>query len=334
MRPQDSAGSSSKPDKHGVDWVFVALNTLIYARHPYLTWRFRQKVGYFPNVALPLRYHEKIYWRKVFDRNPAFCDFCDKLKTKAWFRRKLPSLKVVEPLWTGMELDGEAMKLLSGGQVVLKGNHGSGFNIFPNDISKGMAFVRKSTHRWMSRNFARRYYQPAYRNAERILLIEPLIRNDGHPLVDYYVRAAMGKVLVVSVLTDAKRDGQKYGYFDEAARRLSKLEPANSSNTLPPGFVPPATFAEAMAHARELSRGFDYLRIDFMSCENELYAGEITVYPNAGLTWSKEDAATDINARTNAGWDLLDSHFFSAQHLPGMERYRARLAAALRDEMT
>lgn len=276
------------PDQRRVYWVFVALNVFIYARHPYLTWRFRQKVGYLPDVALPRRYHEKIYWRKVFDRNPAFCDFCDKLKTKAWFRRNVPSLKVVEPLWTGTGLEGEAAKLLAGGHVVLKGNHGSGFNLFPDDISRGMAFVRKSARRWMSRNFAWRYYQPAYRDAERVLLIEPLIRNDGEPLVDYYVRAAMGKVLVVSVLINAKRDGQKYGYFDEAGRRLAQLEPANSKNTLPPDFVPPDTYAAAMAHARELSRGFDYLRIDFMSCGKDLYAGEITVYPNAGLTWAKD----------------------------------------------
>ncbi len=110
---------------------------------------------------------------------------------------------------------------------------------------------------------------------------------------------------------------------------MAQLEPANSKNTLPPDFVPPDTYAAAMAHARELSRGFDYLRIDFMSCGKDLYAGEITVYPNAGLTWAKDDPATDINALTNAGWNLLNSHFFTARHSPAMAHYRRRLAAAL-----
>jgi hypothetical protein len=326
---QVTDASSSRLEKPDSDRLFRAVNTLIYASHPYLTYRFKDKVGYYPNVACPRRYHVKVYWRKVFDRNPAFPVFCDKLQTKAWFRQRVPSLNVVEPIWIGTELDKTALDMLAGAQVVLKGNHGSGFNLFPADFSKGMPHVGKATQRWMSRNFARRYYQPAYRRAERTLFIEPLISNGGAPLVDYYVRAAMGKVLLVSVLINAKRDGQKYGYFGEAAKRLTHLEPAWSRNTLPPDFVPPPTFAAAMAHAREISREFDYLRIDFMSTRLELFAGEITVYPNAGMTWADDNPANDINAVTSAGWDIRNSHFFSQQQPSILELYKHRLATAL-----
>jgi hypothetical protein len=196
-------------------------------------------------------------------------------------------------------------------------------------LAKGLPFVKKTTRRWMSRNFARRYYQPAYRNAARVLLIEPLVASIGAPVFDYYVRASMGKVLVVSVLTNAKRDGQKYGYFDECARRLPHLEPCGSKNTLPPGFVPPGSFSEAMEHSRRASRDFDYLRIDFMSDGERLYAGEVTIYPNAGMTWADENPATDINALTNEGWDLRNSHFFKTRQPAYIEFYRRRLAAAL-----
>ena len=330
MRTDDIGETSINCDAPTSDRLFLAVNLMVYVRHPYLTYRFRQKVGYYPDVAFPRRYHEKIYWRKVFDRNPLFADFSDKLKTKAWFSNNFPSLAVVPPLWTGTRLDAAALALIAKGDVVLKGNHGSGFNLFPADFAKGMPFVKKTARRWMSRNFARRYYQPAYRTADRVLFLEPLIRHDDAPVVDYYVRAAMGKVLAVSVLINAKRDGQKYGYFDEAGRRLAHLEPRTSKNTLPPDFVPPANYAAAMAHARLISREFDFLRIDFMSNGQELYAGEVTVYPNAGMTRADDNPATDINALTNEGWDLRNSHFLS-QRNPSffLEHYKLRLGAAL-----
>ncbi len=90
------------------------------------------------------------------------------------------------------------------------------------------------------------------------------------------------------------------------------LEPATSKRTLPPQFMPPATYAVAMRHARQISRGFDYLRIDFLSTDSELYAGEITIYPNAGLTLAKGDPSTDINELTNVSWDLRKSDFFKS----------------------
>jgi hypothetical protein len=309
--------------------LFLAVNAFIYLRHPYLTYRFRRKVGYFPDVALPLRYHEKVYWRKVFDRNPAFEAFCDKLKTKAWFRAKLPGLKVVETLWTGRRLDGAAMAILADRNTVLKGNHGSGFNLFATDRDKGTQHIDKTVRRWMARNHARRYYQPAYRNADRLLLIEPLVGNGENPVVDYYVRAARGRVILVSVLVNTKRPDQRFGYFGERGERLTRMEPNDSSYTLPPDFELPATYAAAMAHAREFSRDFDYVRVDFMSAGDELYAGEVTIYPNAGLTYAGNDPATDLNAATNLFWDLRNSHFFEARHWGIVERYKHGLKAAL-----
>lgn len=48
------------------------------------------------------------------------------------------------------------------------------------------------------------------------------------------------------------------------------------------GFVAPPQLAQAVAHAASLSAGVDFLRVDFLAGESELYLSEIPLYPASG----------------------------------------------------
>ena len=62
---------------------------------------FRKVVGYGPNIAFPSRYHDKMLWRKIFDHNPLFVTFCDKLATKEYVRARAPGIRMPATLWVG-----------------------------------------------------------------------------------------------------------------------------------------------------------------------------------------------------------------------------------------
>jgi hypothetical protein len=294
-----------------------------------MTIKFRKRVGYFPNIARPKKYHEKMYWRKIFDRNPLFIIFGDKQKTKQFFHEKIPELEIIWPVWCGKKLDGAAYKLLDN-KHVLKANHGSGRNLFPDKLGNGQKYIEKIAARWMKTAYGKKKLEWAYQNAERYLYIEKIIKNDSGNLMDIYIRAAMGKILQVSVLINNKTDISKFGYFNEHGERLSKYE-LPGKYALPTDFSLPANFNEAISHARKISTDMDYVRVDFMSTGEQLYAGEITVYPNAGLTRAKKDPDSDMNELTNKGWDIRNSYFFRCEHHWLLEYYKSALLSELSD---
>lgn len=302
---------------------FAGINAWLYVRHPYLAAKFHRKVGYWPDIAFPRRYHEKIYWRKVFDRNPMFSMFCDKLKTKDYVKTKLPSIGVPETIWSGTSFNRDVYKLLTVDSII-KANRGSGYNLFPDQHAKGFGLTKKTVMRWLRRNYGERKLELAYRDAERKIFIEKMITIPELEPVDYYVRATDGIVLVTTILVNNKRSGKRVGYFDEAGKRLVQME-GESDFWLPRSYQVPATYQKTMEAARILSEGIDFARFDFLSSGKRLYAGEITVYPNSGMTRHKGDPVTDMNAFVNQFWDLRKSYFFVASHSGLMAAYRDAL---------
>ena len=70
--------------------------------------------------------------------------------------------------------------------------------------------------------------------------------------------------------------------------------------------VPDGFFA-ALAHAKELSRGVDFARFDFLVDGPRVWAGEITVFPAAGYA----DLRPEETALVTDVWDLRNSWFFT-----------------------
>jgi hypothetical protein len=98
-------------------------------------------------------------------------------------------------------------------------------------------------------------------------------------------------------------------------------------------YRPPDTLYEAVAAARILSKGIDYARFDFFSIDGELFAGEITVYPNAGLVRANDNPDTNIDALTNLRWDLRKSDFMTSPREGRLIAYRALLDRCWRDRL-
>ena len=83
------------------DLIFSLWRARALLRHPVLHWKYARRMKRIPDTALPKTYSERMLWRKLFDRNPLFVTFADKLATKAWIAARCPDLAVPQTLWTG-----------------------------------------------------------------------------------------------------------------------------------------------------------------------------------------------------------------------------------------
>jgi len=87
---------------------------------------------------------------------------------------------------------------------------------------------------------------------------------------------------------------------------------------LPEGVEIQPGYQRAVACTEKLSRGVDYARFDFMWNGRELYGGEITIYPAAGVGAIKNPVT---HAAIMDGWDLSCSHFLRTTHSGLMQLY-------------
>lgn len=306
-------------------FFFFIVNALIYLRHPFLALRYRRRTGRFANVANPSDYRELIFWRKIFDRNPLFGVLCDKLACKDYIRSKTPDLPVAKTLWTGKRFDREAYRLFTE-DTVLKANHGSNLNLAFDGRVRDFDEVRRLTDKWMRKDHHRNNFQHAYGLFDKTLFLEESLRRPGREFVELHVRVSVGKAILLSAATAQKTEDESFSYFELDGARRDDLGAHLESDPLPPDFTLPDTFRDAIRFAEKLGEDIDYARYDFYCVGDDLYGGEITLYPAAGLA-TGASGATD--AILSAHWDLRASYFFRTTGNALIEAYK-RL---LRDEL-
>ena len=263
--------------------IFAATNCLLYLRHPRFVLRYFGKQRQWPNLACPSSMAELIQWRKLFDRNPVFPVFADKLRSKDWAKQRCPELGIPETLWVGDRPE-DIPDDLVGPDVVIKTNNASSQNFFPERERMSRLGLNKTVRRWLAgrlrsswREFRKGTREWASWPVERKLFVERLVR--GKPLVDISVRASDGVGFLVTCATDFKTEASRVGFFWPDGTRINYgAGPSGLDSTS----VVPSHMRRAIACAADLSLGFDYLRIDFLAVDEGLYLSEITLYPASG----------------------------------------------------
>lgn len=307
------------------------LNIPLYRRHPRQVMIFRKVVGYRPNIAFPTRYHDKMLWRKIFDLNPLFVTFCDKLATKEYIRERAPAIRMPATLWVGDSARDIPQELLRN-KVVIKCNHGCNFNFFWEPGVSSLQEVDRATKIWMEETYGEWNMEWGYFQVPKRIFVEEFLETDGE-LADINVRCADGKPLLASVILNNKTDRMTFGYFNADGSR-SELDRLTNHTFYKSGqirgdYAVPPSFHHAVHHAVELSRGVDYARYDFMTNGESLFAGEITVYPASGVSPATPQGEKGSDTLVEDSWDLRSSWFLTSKQKGWRRAYAWLLAQAL-----
>jgi hypothetical protein len=315
-----SAPASTLLHRHRL--VLGVTRLWLILRHPLMHARFMRKMGYFPNPALPSSYAEKIMWRKIFDRNPDFVTFTDKLAAKDFVAARAPGLPVPRTLWDGIRIEDVPEELLAG-DVVIKSNNDCGSNIIIRQGNPAPADLLSRTREMM--RIRKRKEEWAYGPVEPRLFIEEWLPLDHHGVPsDVKVYVAGGKV--ANIWMADKLEGQSLtldaaGNFapgrDSGYPRADQALPYSAASTL--------LGREAAGLAEAIAGDSDFLRVDFLVSEGRLFAGELTVYSSSGY---ERLANPGLEAELTAAWDLRRSHFLRTAHRGLARVYAEALAAA------
>lgn len=246
----------------------------------FIYWVFYRRTGTRLCLNPPVTFSEKIQWIKLRDRNPKYANLADKYAVRDYVRRTIGEFYLI-PL-VGVWERPEQIPFASLPEAfILKGTHGSGWNIIcPDRDSIDVDSVRSSLHGWLSSDYYEVGREWVYKGIPpRIIAEELLITEDGSDLKDYKFFCFNGEPKYIQVDIDRQTDHRRLFYDLNWKRMPFSLGYPPSAE----GVLPPENLQDMIAVARKLSEPLRFARVDLYSHGGRTLFGEITFYPGNGM---------------------------------------------------
>lgn len=262
-------------------WLRSAQSDRKYAEQMY-----RKSMGKELDLVNPMRYDEKVWWLKLYNRDPMLTLCSDKYRVREYVRDcgyediLIPQLGVYD---NAKEIDFSKFTE----ETLLKCNHGSGSNFF---ISPKAELDEKQIR--MKLNFAlkQKYYRLSrewnYKNIEPKIVAEKVMRDrNGKLPLDYKFMCFDGEpkllFLDLALLHDDGSYDNSYprNIYDMDFQLMPIWETRENA---PYPVEKPENFERMVEIARKLSEPFAHCRVDLYNLDGKIYFGEITFYHGGG----------------------------------------------------
>ena len=236
---------------------------------------------YWPNFKNPKSFSEKIWHRKLYNRDPLLTLVSDKLLVRDYIAKHNGVNYLIPLLWQGdnpadIPFDNLPEKF------VIKANHGCGYNIIVQDKMKlDKEKTKQRLSAWLNENFCQDTGTGiawAYKNIKPAIIVEAFIGENGQIPIDYKFFCYAGCAEFVQV---------SFGRFGDASERLcdrnfKPLDAWNGLKLYDDEIKQPDNYEEMLKLADVLSQGFDFIRVDLYSVGKRIYFGELTCYHAGG----------------------------------------------------
>ena len=259
--------------------------------------KFFRRFGRYVDFDSPATFQEKIQYRKLFGDHALYAMLADKYRVRNYVKERVGEDILIPLLGVFDRLSDEVFRGLPN-QFIIKANHGCKWHkVVQNKSQLNTASTIRHFNRLLRSNYARVSGEYHYQLIQpRILVEELLVDHDDSP-ADYNFfcfHNRTGFEWSLAVTTPRK---ERFVYFDghwnvtegtctpEEVERLKK----------------PRNFDRMLDVVEQLSRGFDFLRVDLYNVAGKILFGEITPTPASGLRLISNPVRA---AERNSQWEL------------------------------
>lgn len=246
-------------------------------------------LGRRPGLFRLRRFTEKMQWRKLFDLDPDYAVFCDKVAVRQYIAERVGSDRIVPLLWLGDNPAALPFEKLRP-PYIIKCSHGSGWNIVVrgND-GEDYSAMRAQLGHWLATDYGNWCNEPGYSAVPRKLLVEPLLTHRGGFPLEYkfFMFNGVARMVMFRANYGDQAKERIQAYYDMEWRQLpvrTSDMPYSSPVARPPEFDTMRVMAERLAENR------DHIRVDFLVSDGRVYVGELTIYHRSGLFRFDPDA--------------------------------------------
>ncbi|HET8699147.1 MAG TPA: ATP-grasp fold amidoligase family protein [Gammaproteobacteria bacterium] len=240
---------------------------------------YRLRLGRNPDLVHPLLFSEKVQWLKLHEDPVYKSRFVDKLGVRAIVTERIGA-QYLNELYFSLE-DAEHLHIdMLPSAFVLKATHGSGFVLICKDRNAfDIETARRTLSHWLSYDYGSRLRERQYCYVPRKIICERYLEDDSGSLRDYKVLCFDGVPRLIWVDVDRQSNHQRAFFTTDWTRMPVTLKYPDYSGAI----GKPGNLSEMLDLARELSRGFQFSRIDFYFSGGRTIFGEVTFHPEGGF---------------------------------------------------
>jgi hypothetical protein len=222
---------------------------------------YRAKFGCAPRLLRPRTYTEKMQWRKLFDLDPQYAIFSDKLAARTFIAERAGQRWLPDLLWNGDDPESLPFETLAPPYVV-KSSHGSGQVLRVHCIEDlDIAAARAQCASWLAKPYGLELGEPGYEFVPRRLMAERMLRGpDGDAPTELRAFCFDGRArLIQSVFL---REGRlSHGAFHD--RDWQRCYWYLTTPARPDIHPRPECLDELITLAERVAAGYDHVRVDF-----------------------------------------------------------------------
>lgn len=242
--------------------------------------RYRDRLRREVELENPVKYNDKLQWLKLNWYDPLAIKCADKYAVREFVKDRIGE-KYLNELYGVYESVDEIDLDSLPDQFVLKGTHGSGFNIICKDKSK-MDWKKefKKMERWLKKNYFWRTREWVYRDIKPRIICEKYLEQPEYgELRDYKIFCFNGKPRLIQVDFNRFTNHKRNIYDLDWNFKDVQIVYSSDKNE---AIKKPARLDKMLELAQKLSEGFPHVRVDFYYCKNRIIFGELTFFPGSG----------------------------------------------------
>lgn len=249
----------------------------------YLKVLFRGSMGYKLDLHHPKTFNEKLQWLKLHDRNPLYTTLVDKYRVKQWVADKIGEEYIIPTLAVYQSVDEIDLDKLPN-QFVLKCNHDSGSVIICRDKATfDLEAAKAKLQKGLNTNYYDCWREWPYKDIKRCIIAEKYLSHKTQDVItDYKFFCFNGKPTFCQVIKD-RQTLETIDFYDMQwiHQPFVGLNPqCKNATTI---ISRPFEYEKMIELSKQLSKGIKFVRVDFYEDNHQVYFGEMTFFPMAGL---------------------------------------------------
>lgn len=252
----------------------------------FLKKKYRTIMGQELNLNNPQSFNEKLQWLKLYNRSPEYAILVDKYKVREYVAKNIGEEYLI-PLLGVWDYPEEINFNALPKRFVLKCNHNSGLGmcICKDKSELNIKMVKKQLRKGLKQDYYLTGREWPYKNVERKIICEKYMEDNDNKigqLTDYKFFCFNGYVDCVMVCTERQSGEPKFYFFD---REWKLLRYNIRGKEAPKDFTieKPKRMNDMFKIAEKLSKNLTFIRVDLYCCNEKIYFGELTFFPDSGF---------------------------------------------------
>lgn len=264
-----------------------------------LRWYQMKSGGETPDLENPKTFSEKQQWYKLNEKNPLMEKCADKVDVREYVTECGYGYLLNDIYGVYDSVKELPIKDLPE-KCVIKGAHGSGFNLIVKDKSKVKWGVwKKIMKSWLKQDIYWSGREWVYKNLKKRLVVEKYLEDKSGGLLDYKFFCFNGKPRFMQLEVGRYTAHNTRNFYDMDWNLMPFGKELEHNPNIE--VEKPEGFEEMKEIAEKLSKPFTFVRVDLYQVGGKIYFGELTFFPAGGAPDFKP---IEYNKIVGDMWDI------------------------------